>query len=91
MRAYSQTASQAVRDAGVIERVITAKFTITLPYGAHDEFSGNIDRLGGAIIDSEFGVDVKLKFELPRNAIDEIRDIAASLTHGKAQIEKLTN
>ncbi len=89
MRAYSQTASEAVRNAGIEERVITERLALSLPYEAFGEFSSNIERLGGAIVQTEFGVDVLLKFELPRAAIEEIADIAANLTHGNAEILKL--
>lgn len=87
MRAYSQTASLAVRDSGIEERVVTYTFFIQLPYSVHDEFTANVNRLRGEIIESDFGVDVKLKIRIPRNTVPEIEDIVASLTHGKAKIE----
>ncbi len=88
MRAYSQTASLAVRDSGIEERVVTFLFSIRLPYSVHDEFTANVDRLRGEIIESNFGVDVKLRIRIPRTALPEIEDIAASLTHGRAKIEE---
>lgn len=89
MRAYSQTASEAVRDAGIEEMIITERFALRLPYEAFGEFSSNIEKLGGELIHAEFGVDVDLKFEIPRAALNKIADIAANLTHGNAEIIKL--
>jgi len=87
MRAYSQTASEAVRDTGIEEKIVTDIFTVCLPYPAHGEFVSNVERLGGMVISSKFGVDVKLKIELPKTEMAEIAEIAANLTHGNAQID----
>ncbi len=90
MRAYSQAASAAIRDAGIVERFEMAKFDVLLPYNMYSEFETAIVRVDGKILSAEFGADVSIKFEVPKSNIDAISSVLADLSRGKIKPKPIT-
>ncbi|MCD6501294.1 YigZ family protein [bacterium] len=83
MRAYSQAAAAAIRDAGIVEKAPTMRFDVTLPYNIYHEFESALRRAGGKIIKSGFGAEVSVEYELPKSEEEAISSLLADLSRGK--------
>ncbi len=89
MRAYAHAASEAIQNAAVIERAVTRRFKIALPYELHNEFERALIKLGGEVIKSDYEVEVRIIFDIPLPGIEAIEAAAANISRGKIAPEKI--
>ena len=89
MRAYTQSASAALKNAIIVEKLTMERLSIELPYDVHNEFFASLTRLGGNILDSKFAEKVSLLFDVPSRSVTEIVSIVAGLTHGERLPKKI--
>ncbi len=89
MRAYSQAASAAVQNAAIIERPITERFRIALPYDIHSDFERALKKNGGKILEAEYESEVRIIYELPTREIESLEETLANISKGKVKAKRI--
>ena len=80
--AYSEAAVLAVKEAGVIQRVLCRKFSIELVYNLYTPILRLCDEEAWTITNSEFMEHVRLEIAVPREEIDLFLLRLRDLSHG---------
>lgn len=65
IRAYGQAASEAIEDAGIIQKEVFSKIRITVPYEFQHEVYAYIRSVNGNIVSTESGNEPSIIFEIP--------------------------
>ncbi|RKZ28904.1 YigZ family protein [bacterium] len=83
VKAYSQTARNAIEDAGIIPFIEMVEIEAKIPYGAVSQMAILIDKTGGTITSQDFSEIVTIKARIPKNAINELQSFISEITRGK--------
>jgi len=85
--AYSDSARQAIEQAGRVTKYLTARARITFEFSLHDRLLRAIHALGAATVESQFTDKVTLTLEIRQSRIEELRRTFVEITAGKGRIE----
>ena len=88
VRAYSHTAKIAVDAGGVITMRLCALMNVKCDYTFYGRLNSLIPEFGGVIDDTVFEEDVKIKFHLPADIVDEFNAKLIDSSFGKVKAEK---
>ncbi len=88
VRAYSHTAKIAVDAGGVITMRLCALMNVKCDYNFYGRLNSLIPEFGGVIDDTVFEEDVKIKFHLPADIVDEFNSKLIDSSLGKFKAEK---
>ncbi|NLP49018.1 MAG: YigZ family protein [Clostridiales bacterium] len=90
VRAYSRSASLALEAAGLAKMALCVRCRLTSDYGLHERVAQLIESKGGVIEDSDFAENVRLKFYLKKDKIEEFQKALSELSFGKltCQVEE---
>lgn len=90
VRAYGESASSALENAGIVETIPMGVYKINCPYDQYQQLSRLIDLAGGFDVNSEFLDSVTVSFTLP--LCDEEKFTAELVTTFAARLkaEKIT-
>ena len=86
VRAYSRAVTEALDEAGVVERRPHERVTITVEY----DDSGTVRSIlesEGVEFDAEYGADVRFDVRVPVAELETFRDRIRSATSGRADLE----
>jgi uncharacterized YigZ family protein len=67
-RAYGSTARMALEDAQIVDFIEMQEITMQVSYSQLDSLLHEINKLGGRVLDKQFGENVLVKLLLPINA-----------------------
>jgi uncharacterized YigZ family protein len=83
-RAYRACALAALEKAGSTKRYLTVDFRCQFPYPLTKEVEGLIRKLGGQVLEGEYGEDVEMTVRMRRSRAQEFREAVEVLGKGKA-------
>ena len=91
VRAYGHAAADALRDAGIVSMQPFRRLELLLTYADYPRIGPLLARREIPILDSDFGVDVRLSLRLPETEVEAFLDELTELTAGRAlwSIEEL--
>jgi len=84
--AYSDTARQALEEAGILEKFITEQIPMVLQFTDYGTVERMIIQIGGKIVDSDFSDIVKITVEIRLSLIEKLKNSLIDLTSGRIQI-----
>jgi uncharacterized YigZ family protein len=84
VRAYTDAIASALLDAPRIERIAQVSLTVEVSYADEAKVRRWIDAEGYALVDSAYGMLVKITVRLPVNALDAAQSALIDMTQGKA-------
>ena len=84
VRAYTDAIASALLDAPRIERIAQVSLIVEVSYADEAKVRRWIDAEGYALVDSAYGMLVKMTIRLPVNAVDEAQRALVDMTQGKA-------
>ncbi|MCK5832077.1 YigZ family protein [bacterium] len=83
IRAYSQATAAALREIKIIEIHERLEFAVELPYNIFSDFKAILARNDGKLIEANFAVSVKLRFDIPKSRESSIKNALADISAGK--------
>ncbi len=89
IRAYGETASKAINDAGVGEVYETERFEVTFPYDLFHVVKETIERGHGRIAREEYGGMVKFTVEARKGEAKNLMELLTEYTKGRVRLRKL--
>jgi uncharacterized YigZ family protein len=87
-RAYSETAKKALDRAGIIERFITRKISMTLAHSDYNNVKRLIEKSGGNIDEQNFAEVVRLTVEIRLSLADRLIAALRELTSGRIKFDR---
>ncbi|MCL2539371.1 MAG: YigZ family protein [Oscillospiraceae bacterium] len=82
VRAYSSSASAAVKDAGAALMVLCNVYDVALGYQLYEPFAKLLSDMGARVLDTAFAENVKLRFVLRQTSESELFELVKELTRG---------
>lgn len=89
VRAYSHTAKEALRSAGVSVERRWDRILVPCSYAMYERLRVETEKMGGVIEDADFGVDVMLTVLTPENTTNDYLVRLIEISNGNIQGEKL--
>ena len=88
IRAYSNVTTEAIAQAGLVERITQQVVAITVPYRLNDQVHYYLEQAGLALAGEEYGVDVTIRVFINLEEVDEqIQTLTDRFNH-QLQIKK---
>ena len=84
VRAYTDAIASALLDAPRIERIAQVSLTVEVSYADEAKVRRWIDAEGYSLVDSAYGMLVRMTLRLPVNALDHAQLALVDMTQGKA-------
>ncbi len=88
VRAYSDSASQVLEQAGVTKHYHYVSYQIEIEFSYYQQLLNLINALAGHVDDSEFSANVSLNARIRVSKAEEFQHKFTELTHGKGVISK---
>lgn len=85
-RAYSQTATELLDGADIIERLVCDRLKFTLPFALYDRLMRFVNREGYAIIDQHFAENVTMELEVRTSHTERFISFLTELSGGKVDV-----
>ncbi|WP_457751417.1 YigZ family protein [Thermococcus sp.] len=89
VKAYSETASKAIKSAGIIKVHETERFQVTFPYSLFNMVKETIENGNGKITDEEYSENVTFTVETRKRDAEKLMVLLSEKTRGKARMKKL--
>lgn len=87
--AYADTAAQAIKAAGQVQRYLTVRARCTIEFSLYERLSRLLAKLGATVVESQFTAEVALVVEIRRSRFDELAAQFVELTAGKGRFESV--
>ncbi|KXU83241.1 elongation factor [Paraburkholderia monticola] len=84
VRAYTDAIASALLDAPRVERIAQVSLGVEVSYADEAKIRRWMDAEGYALVDSAYGMLVKMTMRLPANALDASKRTLIDITQGKA-------
>ncbi|MGS0891005.1 IMPACT family protein [Burkholderia stagnalis] len=84
VRAYTDAIASALLDAERIERIRHTRLAIEIGYPEEARVRRWMEQAGYELVDSAYGMTVKLVIKLPETAAEDARTVVFDLTQGRA-------
>ncbi|PRZ53563.1 putative YigZ family protein [Paraburkholderia fungorum] len=84
VRAYTDAIASALLDAPRVERIAQVTLIVEVSYADEAKVRRWIEAEGYGLVDSAYGMLVKMTIRLPVNAVDDARLALVDMTQGKA-------
>ena len=89
VKAYSDAASLAIENAGIVEVYETERFEVTFPYNLFHTVKETVERAGGRVVGEEYGELVKFTVETRRGEAESLIGLLTEKTRGRARLRPL--
>lgn len=89
VRAYTDAIASALLDAERVERIRHTRFAIEIGYPDEARVRRWIEQAGYALVDSAYGMTVKLVIKLPETAESDAKSALFDLTQGRSGFPEL--
>ena len=86
VRAYSSSASLALKEAGIAPIIIYSKVTLIFSYGYMNIIENKLRQY--EIIEKDFTTNVMLTIKIPTNEVDMLKQLLISLTNNQIIIQE---
>ena len=86
VRAYGQTAKEAVTAAEVITCVLYDIYDVRITYPLLSRFQYELDKKGYSILNTSYTTDITLTVQCQSTLVDEFQRLAADLSSGSANV-----
>ena len=87
VKAYSDAASLAIENAGIVEVYETERFEVTFPYNLFHAVKETVDDAGGRVVNEEYGELVKFTVETRRGEAKPLIELLTERTRGRIKVE----
>ncbi|MGF6918379.1 IMPACT family protein [Paraburkholderia sp. 40] len=84
VRAYTDAIASALLDAPRVERIAQVLLGVEVSYADEAKVRRWMDAEGYALVDSAYGMLVKMTMRVPANALDDAKATLIDITQGKA-------
>jgi len=89
VKAYSDTASRAIENAGIIEVYETERFQITFPYSLFHTVKEAVEKGNGKIVNEEYSENVTFTVETRKGEAERLMGILTEKTRGRVRMRRL--
>ncbi len=89
VKAYSDAASLAIENAGIVEIYETERFEAVFPYNLYHTVKETIEKNGGKVVDEEYGDLVKFTVEIKKGEADSLMNLLIEKTRGRIKLRPL--
>lgn len=89
VRAYTESAAEAIKQCQTTLKVSNAKLTIGIGYAQYERVQRLLLKHNAEVIDSTFAQDVTLSVELPSRSVTRLLDALREATGGTARVADL--
>lgn len=84
VRAYTDAIASALQGATRIERIAQAQLAIEIGYPDEARVRRWVEQEGAELVESHYGMSVRLQLQMPATMLDAARDALTDLTQGRA-------
>ncbi len=88
VKAYSEAASRAIEDAGVVEVYEIERFEVTFPYSLFHIVRETVEKAGGRVVEEEYGKLAKFTVEAKKGEAELLMELLTKRTRGRALFMK---
>ena len=89
IKAYSDAASLAIENAGIVEVYETERFEVTFPYNLFHTVRKTVENGGGKVVGEEYGELVKFIVETRRSKAEPLMELLTEKTRGRVRLRPL--
>ncbi|NJE02972.1 YigZ family protein [Thermococcus sp. MV11] len=89
VKAYSDAASLAIENAGIIEIYEMERFQVTFPYGLFHTVRETVEEAGGRVVGEDYGELVTFTVETRKGEAEGLMELLTERTRGKARLRRL--
>lgn len=89
VKAYSDAASLAIENAGIVEVYETERFEVTFPYSLFHTVKSTIEENGGRVVGEEYGELVKFTVETRKGEAEPLMELLTEKTRGRIRLRPL--
>ena len=89
VKAYSDAASLAIENAGIVEVYETERFEVTFPYNLFHTVRETIENAGGNVVGEEYAELVKFSVETRKGEAEKLMELLTEKTRGRARLRPL--
>ncbi|AFL96160.1 hypothetical protein CL1_1965 [Thermococcus cleftensis] len=89
VKAYSDAASLAIENAGIIEIYETERFQITFPYGLFHTVRETIKKAGGRVVGENYDEVVTFTVETRKGEAEKLMELLRERTRGRVRLRRL--
>ena len=89
VKAYSDAASLAIENAGIVEVYETERFQVTFPYSLFHLVRETIEGYGGRVVGEDYGALVTFTVETRKGEADGLMELLTEKTRGRARLRRL--
>ncbi len=89
VKAYSDAASLAIENAGIVEVYETERFEVTFPYSLFHTVKSTIEENGGRVVGEEYGELVKFTVETRKGEAEPLMELLTEKTRGRVRLRPL--
>ncbi|WP_457752937.1 YigZ family protein [Thermococcus sp.] len=90
VKAYSDAASLAIENAGIVEIFETEHLEAVFPYNLYHTVRKTIEKNGGKVVDEEYGDLVKFTVEIKKGEADSLMNLLIEKTRGRIKLRPLS-
>ncbi|ASA77550.1 YigZ family protein [Thermococcus sp. 5-4] len=89
VKAYSDAASLAIENAGIVEVYETERFQVTFPYGLFHLVRETVENSGGKVVGEDYGELVTFTVETRKGEAENLMELLTERTRGKIRLRRL--
>ncbi|ASJ00622.1 YigZ family protein [Thermococcus gorgonarius] len=89
VKAYSDAASLAIENAGIVEVYETERFEVTFPYNLFHTVKETVEKAGGKVVGEEYGELVKFTVETREGEAEPLMELLTEKTRGRVRLRPL--
>ncbi|WP_258084343.1 YigZ family protein [Thermococcus thermotolerans] len=89
VKAYSDAASLAIENAGIVEVCETERFQVTFPYSLFHLVRDTVKNSGGRIVGEEYGELVTFTVETRKGEAENLMELLRERTRGRIRLRRL--
>ncbi|QDA31643.1 YigZ family protein [Thermococcus indicus] len=89
VKAYSDAASLAIENAGIVEVYETERFQVTFPYGLFHLVRETVENTGGRVVGEDYGELVTFTIETRKGEAEKLMELLTERTRGRAKLRAL--
>ncbi|CAD5244294.1 Thymidylate synthase [Thermococcus camini] len=89
VKAYSDTASLAIENAGIVEVHETERFQVTFPYSLFHHVRETIENSDGRVVGEDYGELVTFTVETRKGEAEKLMELLTERTRGRVRLRRL--
>ncbi|WP_297512236.1 YigZ family protein [Thermococcus sp.] len=90
VKAYSEAASRAIENAGIVEVYDTERFQVTFPYDLFHTVRETIEKAGARVVGEDYSNNVTFTVEVRKGEAEELMELLRERTRGRLRLGALS-